>query len=158
LGYGVSNDAFHMAEPDPRGEGAALAMMRAIKSAGIAIEQIDYINAHATSTPLGDLAEVMAIKSVLGKHAYRVPISATKSMIGHPLGAAGAIEAVACVMSLREGILHPTINYENPDPQCDLDFVPNQARTADVRVVLSNSFGMGGQNAVIVFGAWTDPD
>jgi 3-oxoacyl-[acyl-carrier-protein] synthase II len=158
LGFGVSNDAFHMAEPDPRGEGAALAMMRAIKSAGIAIEQIDYINAHATSTPLGDLAEVVAIKSVLGNRAYQVPISATKSMVGHPLGAAGAIEAVACVMSLREGVLHPTINYENPDPQCDLDFVPNQARTADVRVVLSNSFGMGGQNAVLVFGVWTGTD
>jgi 3-oxoacyl-[acyl-carrier-protein] synthase II len=156
LGYGVSNDGFHIIEPDPRGTGAALAIRRALQSAGIGVDQIDYINAHGTSTPLGDAAETLAIKSVMGERAYRIPISSTKSMIGHAMGAAGAIEAVACVMTLREGLIHPTLNYETPDPACDLDYVPNTPRRADVRVALSNSFGLGGQNAVLVLGAYAD--
>jgi 3-oxoacyl-[acyl-carrier-protein] synthase II len=113
---------------------------------------VDYVNPHATSTVVGDVVENDAIKSALGEHAYRVPISATKSMTGHLLGAAGSLEAVVCVLSIRDGMLHPTINFETPDPKCDLDYVPNKARKADVNVVLSNSFGFGGQNASIVFG------
>ncbi len=153
LGYGVSNDGSHMIEPDPQGSGAALAMRRALDSAGIGVDRVDYINAHGTSTPLGDAAETLAIKSVFGERADRVPISSTKSMLGHSMGAAGAIEAVACVMSIQEGVIHPTINYETPDPACDLDYVPTAARRAEVRVAMSNSFGLGGQNAVLVLGA-----
>jgi 3-oxoacyl-[acyl-carrier-protein] synthase II len=140
-----------MVMPDPEGEGAVRAMQSAIADAGIAPEEIGYINAHGTSTPLNDATETKAIKRLLGDHAYKVPISSTKSMIGHLLGAAGAVEAVACIMSLREGIVHPTINYTTPDPACDLDYVPNQARKVDPRYVLSNSFGFGGQNACLVF-------
>ncbi len=151
-GYGVSSDAYHMAMPDPEGEGAVRAMRWAVEDAGLRPEQIDYINAHGTSTPLNDLTETKAIKAVFGEHAYKVPISSTKSMIGHLLGAAGAVEAVATVMSLLEGKLHPTINYNTPDPECDLDYVPNQAREVDARYALSNSFGFGGQNACLVLG------
>ncbi|MBC8249357.1 MAG: beta-ketoacyl-ACP synthase II [Anaerolineales bacterium] len=153
LGAGVSNDAFHMIAPDPEGSGAALAIRRALADAGVEPEAVGYINAHAASTPLGDLAETKAIKAVYGKHAYEIPISSTKSMIGHMMGATGAVEAMACVMSIQEGIIHPTINYETPDPECDLDYVPNEARRAEVKVAVSNSFGLGGQNAVLVLGA-----
>jgi 3-oxoacyl-[acyl-carrier-protein] synthase II len=153
LGYGTSNDAFHMIAPDPEGNGAALAIRRALADAGVEPEAVDYINAHAASTPLGDLAETKAIKAVFGKRAYEIPISSTKSMIGHMMGATGAVEAMACVMSIQEGIIHPTINYETPDPECDLDYVPNEARRAEVKVAVSNSFGLGGQNAVLVLGA-----
>ena len=153
LGYGVSNDAYHIIVPDPEGTGAALAVSRALESAGVGIEAVDYINAHGTATPLGDAAETKAIKVAFGRRAYDIPISSTKSMIGHMMGATGAVEALVCVMSIQEGIIHPTINYETPDPDCDLDYVPNQARRVKVEVAVSNSFGLGGQNAVLVLGA-----
>lgn len=153
LGCGTSSDAFHMIAPDPEGSGAALAIRRALADAGVEPEAVGYINAHAASTPLGDLAETKAIKTVFGKRAYGIPISSTKSMIGHMVGATGAVEAMACVMSIQEGIIHPTINYETPDPECDLDYVPNEAHQAEVKVAVSNSFGLGGQNAVLVLGA-----
>ena len=150
-GYGVSSDAFHAVQPDEDGTGAARAIRWAIADADLAPGDISYINAHGTSTPINDLVETMAIKLAFGEDAYDVPISSTKSMIGHALGGAGAIEGVACVKSIQQGIIHPTINYENPDPDCDLDYVPNEARKADVTHVLSNSFGFGGQNACVVF-------
>ena len=126
-------------------------MQRALKKAGLKPEEVDYINAHGTSTQLNDAAETAAIKKVFGEYAYKIPISATKSMVGHLLGAAGAVEAVATIKTLETGWIHPTINYEYPDPACDLDYVPNQARQADVRVAMSNSFGFGGHNAIIIF-------
>ncbi len=150
-GFGASADAYHMVAPCADGEGAARCMRWALEDAGVAPEEIDYINAHGTSTPLNDASETAAIKTALGEHAYRVPISSTKSMIGHALGASGALESVACVQTLQTGVIHPTINYEYPDPDCDLDYVPNVGREADVRVVLKNSFGFGGQNACLVF-------
>jgi 3-oxoacyl-[acyl-carrier-protein] synthase II len=150
LGYGVSSDAFHMIVPDPEGKGAALAIHRALEDARVSFEDVDYINAHGTATILGDLSETKAIKSVFGSHAYNVPISSTKSMIGHMMGATGAVEAAVCLMTMRDGIIHPTINLETPDPECDLDYVPNIAREANVEVALSNSFGLGGQNACLV--------
>jgi len=153
LGFDTSNDAFHMIAPDPEGNGAALAIRRALTDAGVEPEAVGYINAHAASTPLGDLAETKAIKTVFGKRAYDIPVSSTKSMIGHMMGATGAVEALACVMSIQEGVIHPTINYETPDPECDLDYVPNEARQAEVKVAVSNSFGLGGQNAVLVLRA-----
>ncbi len=153
LGLGVSNDSFHMIEPDPQGEGAALAIRRALASAGVGAERVDYINAHGTSTPLGDTAETRAIKAVFGERAYDIPVSATKSMLGHMMGASGAVEALACIMTIVDRVIHPTINYETPDPECDLDYVPNTAREADVRVAVSQNFGLGGQNAVLVLGA-----
>jgi 3-oxoacyl-[acyl-carrier-protein] synthase II len=131
-------------------------MSRALESARLTPEDVDYINPHATSTVVGDVMETQAIKLALGEHAYRVPISATKSMTGHLLGAAGAFEAVACVLSICEGWVHPTTNYETADPECDLDYVPNEARQVQVNVALSNSFGFGGQNATIVLGRWED--
>lgn len=149
-GFGVSSDSYHMIAPQPEGTSAALAMRLALDSARLGIEEVDYINAHGTSTPLGDIAETNAIKLLFGEQARQIPISSTKSMVGHMMGAAGAVEAVACVMSIQEGIIHPTINYETPDPQCDLDYVPGVARTGKVRVAMSNSFGLGGQNAVLV--------
>ena len=152
LGSGVSSDAYHMIVPDPEGKGAALAISRALEDARVSVEDIDYINAHGTATPLGDLAETKAIKSVFGNHAYNVPISSTKSMIGHMMGATGAVEAAVCLMSIRDGLIHPTINLETPDPECDLDYVPNVAREAKVEIALSNSFGLGGQNACLVLG------
>lgn len=152
LGSGVSNDAFHLIAPDPEGGGAALAMRRALSDASVDPISVDYINAHGTSTPLGDVAETKAIKIVFGENAYDTPISSTKSMVGHMMGAAGAVEAIACIMTLNDGVIHPTINYETPDPECDLDYVPNVARKADVNVALSNSFGLGGQNACVVLG------
>jgi len=152
MGYGASNDAFHLIAPDPEGAGAARAMRWALKSAGLQPDAIQYINAHATSTPLGDAAETKAIKSVFGERAYKIPVNATKSMLGHMMGGAGAIEAIAVINTIRDGILHPTINYETPDPECDLDYVPNVARKAKVDIALSNSFGLGGQNASVVIG------
>jgi beta-ketoacyl-acyl-carrier-protein synthase II len=150
LGYSANSDAFHVAAPDPEGAGAARAMRWALKSAQVLPAEIDYINAHGTGTEVGDPAETLAIKKVFGEHASRLPISSTKSMIGHSLGGAGAIEAMACVKTIVEGVIHPTINYEVPDPACDLDYVPNRARRAGVRTTLSNSFGLGGQNACLV--------
>ncbi|HEY8490918.1 MAG TPA: beta-ketoacyl-ACP synthase II [Dehalococcoidia bacterium] len=150
-GYGACSDAFHIVAPCADGEGAARAITWALEDAGVTPDEVDYINAHGTSTPLNDVAETLAIKRALGERAYQVPVSSTKSMVGHGLGASGAIESVACVRTLETGIIHPTINYETPDPECDLDYVPNRARRADVRVVLKNSFGFGGQNACLVF-------
>jgi len=150
LGYAANTDAFHVAASDPEGAGAARVMRSALSSAQVLPAEIDYINAHGPGTPVGDPAETVAIKKVFGERAYRLPISATKSMIGHSLGGAGAIEAMACVKTILDGVIHPTINYEVPDPACDLDYVPNQARHAVVRTTLSNSFGLGGQNACVV--------
>jgi 3-oxoacyl-[acyl-carrier-protein] synthase II len=154
MGYGASNDAYHLIAPDPDGAGAARAMRWALKSAGLEPDAIQYVNAHATSTPLGDIAETKAIKSVFGERAYKIPVNATKSMLGHMMGGSGAIEAIAVVYTIRDGMLHPTINYETPDPDCDLDYVPNVARKAAIDVALSNSFGLGGQNASIAIGRY----
>lgn len=151
VGYGASSDAVHPVQPDPDGTGAARAIRLALCDAGVAPTEVDYINAHGTSTPLNDASESTAIKKAFGKTAYNVPISSTKSMIGHALGGAGGMEAVACVQTILTGTIHPTINYSVRDPDCDLDYVPNQARRRNVQVVLSNSFGFGGQNACIVF-------
>ena len=151
IGYGSSCDAFHAVQPDDTGEGAARAIRWALRDASIDVNQVDYINAHGTSTPLNDAAETMAIKNVFGETAYSVAVSSTKSMTGHAMGGAGALEAVACVKAIQEGIIPPTINHETPDPACDLDYVPNIARKKDVNIVLSNSFGFGGQNTCIVF-------
>ena len=156
LGYGVSSDAYHLVAPDEEGAGAARAMRWALESAGLEPQEVDYINAHGTSTPLNDAVETMAIKGVFGEAAYRIPISSTKSMIGHALGGAGGMEAVACVKTIQEGTIHPTINHEFPDPDCDLDYVPNVARKKPVRMVLSNSFGFGGQNACLLFGSFEE--
>jgi 3-oxoacyl-[acyl-carrier-protein] synthase II len=150
-GFGSSNDAYHQVMPEASGRGPALAMEAALRDAGVAPDEVGYINAHGTSTQLNDKAETAAIKLALGSHAKKVSISSTKSMIGHALGGAGGVEAVATVLQLTRGTLHPTINYENPDPECDLDYIPNEARRADVDVAMSNSFGFGGQNAVLVF-------
>ena len=150
-GYGACSDAHHVVAPCADGEGAIRAMTWALEDAGVTPEEIDYISAHGTSTKLNDSSETFAIKKTFGEQAYRIPISATKSMIGHPFGAAGALESVACLESMRHGIIHPTINYEHPDPECDLDYVPNKARRADIRVALKNSFGFGGQNACLLF-------
>ncbi len=151
VGFAASADAYHIVAPCADGEGAARCMRWALEDADMAPEEVDYINAHGTSTPLNDLSETRAIKAALGEHAYQIPISSSKSMIGHALGASGALESVACLKTLQTGIIHPTINYEYPDPDCDLDYVPNTLRQADVRVVLKNSFGFGGQNACLVF-------
>ncbi|WP_409341008.1 beta-ketoacyl-ACP synthase II [Paenibacillus sp. MBLB4367] len=148
IGYGMSGDAHHMTDPDP--EGAKRCMIKAIKDAGIAAEEIDYINAHGTSTPVGDRSETKAIKMALGDHAYKVAVSSTKSMTGHLLGAAGGVEAVICGLTITNGIIPPTVNLDNQDPECDLDYVPNTPRKADVKVAMSNSFGFGGHNATIV--------
>ena len=149
-GYGASADAYHIVAPCADGEGASRAMQLALQHAGVEIGEVDYINAHGTSTPLNDASETLAIKAVFGEAAYSVPISSTKSLAGHALGGSGAVELIACVKTIEEGIIHPTINYETPDPECDLDYVPNVARKADVRIVLKNSFGFGGQNACLV--------
>jgi 3-oxoacyl-[acyl-carrier-protein] synthase II len=150
LGYGLTADAYHPTAPRGDGLGASEAMEAALDEAGIAPAAVDYINAHATSTPLGDIGETAAIKRVFGDHAYKVAISSTKSMMGHLLGAAGAVEAIICLRALQTGVIPPTINYQTPDPACDLDYVPNVARQADLRVALSNSFGFGGHNATLV--------
>ena len=151
IGYGMTGDAHHMTAPDPEGDGAARAMSSALADAGIAPGEVGYINAHGTSTPYNDKFETLAIKRVFGEHARKVAVSSTKSMTGHLLGAAGGIEAIASVLALHHGILPPTINYETPDPECDLDYVPNQARKQDVELALSNAFGFGGTNATLVF-------
>lgn len=156
-GYATNDDAFHISAPAEGGTGAAKAMKRALDKAGLKPEQIDYINAHGTSTHLNDAAETQAIKTVFGEHAYNIPISSTKSMIGHLLGAAGAVEAIATIKSIETGWIHPTINYEYPDPACDLDYVPNQSRQKDVKIAMSNSFGFGGHNAIIIFKKY-EPD
>ena len=149
-GYGVSSDAFHPVQPTEDGSGPARAIAWALQDAGITPEDVDYINAHGTSTPLNDAAETAAIKRVFGAQAMQVPISSTKSMVGHAMGGSGAVEAVAVVKTIESGTIHPTVNYEFPDPVCDLDYVPNTARQKDVDVALSNSFGFGGQNASLV--------
>jgi len=151
VGYGCTNDAFHITAPAENGEGAAKSMQLALNDANITPEQVGYINAHGTSTDLNDKNETTAIKTVFGEHAYKLAVSSTKSMIGHLLGAAGAVEAIVTAKAVQEGFLPPTINYKTPDPDCDLDYVPNVGRSADVEYALSNSFGFGGHNAVLVF-------
>ena len=153
LACGNTADANHITAPHPEGAGAARAMQNAVKEAGWNLDQVDYINAHGTSTELGDKAETMAMKKVFGPHAYKLAVSSTKSMIGHLLGASGGAEAIACALMLKHGILHPTINLQTPDPDCDLDYVPNQPRERRVKRVLSNSFGFGGHNASLALGA-----
>src|SRR6185503_8475877 len=152
LGYGASNDAHHMAQPDPDSTGVKEMMRRALARAGVAPERVGYINAHGTSTPQGDLAETRAIRAVFGSHAYDLAVSSTKSVLGHLFGAAGAVEAMMCVRALHEGVLPPTINHRNPDPDCDLDYVPNEARQVQVDVALSNAMGLGGHNACVLLG------
>ncbi len=156
LGHSATSDAYHMAAPDPEAKGAIMAMRRALQDARVEPEEVQYINAHGTSTPLNDKTETYAIKQVFGEHAYDLAVNSTKSMIGHAFGGAGAIEAMAVVKSIVTGILHPTINYEHPDPECDLDYVPNVARKVKegIRVAISNSFGLGGQNACVVIGRY----
>ncbi len=148
-GYGASDDAYHVTAPSPEGEAPAQAMRMALEDGGIKLEEMDYINAHGTSTPFNDKAETTAIKKVFGERAYKIPISSTKSMTGHLLGAAGGIELAACVICINKGFIHPTINYETPDPELDLDYVPNKARDAKINCALSNSLGFGGHNAAI---------
>jgi 3-oxoacyl-[acyl-carrier-protein] synthase II len=150
-GFGCTSDAGHLVQPEESGASAAEAMRLALLDAGVGLQEVDYINAHGTSTPLNDALETVAIKRLFGDRAYQIPISSTKSMIGHSLGASGSLEAVACLKTISEGVIHPTINYQVPDPECDLDYVPNQSRQSNVRVVLSNAFGFGGQNACLVF-------
>src|SRR5712691_5575917 len=151
IGYGMTGDAHHMTAPDPEGDGAARAMAAALRDARLDASEVGYINAHGTSTPYNDKFETLAIKRVFGEHARRLAVSSTKSMTGHLLGAAGGVEAIATVLALHHGVLPPTINYETPDPDCDLDYVPNQARKQDVEIALSNAFGFGGTNATLVF-------
>jgi 3-oxoacyl-[acyl-carrier-protein] synthase II len=153
LGYGASNDAYHMAAPDPESVGVVEMMRQALERSGVAPEEVDYVNAHGTSTPLGDAAETKAIKDVFGDHAYELAVSSTKSMMGHTFGAAGAVEAIMCALAIRDQKLPPTINYANPDPACDLDYVPNEARDAKVRVALSNAMGLGGHNGCVLLGS-----
>ena len=150
-GFGCTSDASHPVQPEENGVSAAEAMLLALADAGVSMEQVDYINAHGTSTPMNDAVETVAIKRLFGDLAYRIPISSTKSMIGHSLGASGSLEAAACIKTITEGTVHPTVNQQVPDPACDLDYIPNQARKRDVSVVLSNAFGFGGQNACLVF-------
>ncbi len=156
IGYGANTDAFHITAPEEHGDGQTAAMALALRDAGLSPEEVDYINAHGTSTPLNDRTETLAIHRVFGAHAERLAISSTKSMTGHLLGAAGAVEAIACIQTLQTGWVHPTINYEHPDPQCDLDYVPNQARKLDPQVALSNSFGFGGHNGCAIFRRWEE--
>ncbi|MBA2536803.1 MAG: beta-ketoacyl-ACP synthase II [Actinobacteria bacterium] len=152
LGYGSSNDAYNMIQPDPSATGVIAMMRQALDDADVGPEDVDYINAHGTGTPLGDVAETKAIKNVFGDHAYELAVSSTKSMVGHMFGAAGAVEAMAAALTIHHGVIPPTINYENPDPDCDLDYVPNEAREAKVDVALSNAMGLGGHNACVLLG------
>jgi 3-oxoacyl-[acyl-carrier-protein] synthase II len=154
VGYGMTADAYHMTAPDPDGDGAVRAMAGALRDGGVRPEDVGYVNAHGTSTPYNDRTETLAIKQVFGDHARRLAVSSTKSMTGHLLGAAGGIEAIVTVLALQQGILPPTINYETPDPECDLDYVPNVARKAEVEFAISNGFGFGGTNATLVFRRW----
>jgi 3-oxoacyl-[acyl-carrier-protein] synthase II len=154
VGYAATDDASHITLPAPGGRGAIGSMRGAVEDAGMSLDEVDYINAHGTSTPPNDRSETAAIKTLFGEHAYQIPVSSTKSMTGHLMGAGGGIEAVACVRALEEGILPPTINYEQPDPECDLDYVPNEARRVEIRTAMSNSFGFGGHNATLVFRRW----
>ena len=156
VGYGLTGDAYHVSAPDPEGDGAIQCMRMALDFAGLQPEEIDYINAHGTSTKLNDLSENKAIKAVFGEHAYKLCISSTKSVTGHLLGGAGGVEAIFTVLTLKNGIIPPTMNYETPDPECDLDYVPNVARKADVKLAMSNSFGFGGTNASLIFKAYED--
>ncbi len=156
LGFGATTDAHHITAPEPEGSGAALAMTLALRDAGLQPTDVAYINAHGTSTPLNDAMETRAIKRALGDHARKVAISSTKSMIGHLLGASGGAEMVVTALTISRGVITPTINYENPDPECDLDYVPNSAREADVPIAMCNSFGFGGHNASIVLGKFRD--
>jgi len=149
-GYGITGDAFHMSAPAPDGEGAARAMAMALRHARVSVDQVDYINAHGTSTPVGDKCETQAIKTVFGEHARKLAVSSTKSMTGHLLGAAGGVESAVCALAIRDGVVPPTINYETPDPECDLNYVPNQARPMKVGVCVNNSLGFGGHNASLV--------
>ena len=151
LGYGICADAYHMTSPDPQGDGAERSMANALKSAGVSPEAVDYINAHGTGTPINDRVETIAIKRFFGKKSESIPVSSVKSALGHCLGAAGAVEAVATILALYHGVLPPTLNYQEPDPDCDLDYVPNEVRVADIQVALSNSFAFGGNNTTLVF-------
>jgi 3-oxoacyl-(acyl-carrier-protein) synthase len=155
-GYGASNDAYHISAPAENGAGAAICMQIALNDAGLSYTDIGYINAHGTSTLLNDKSETAAIKAVFGEQAYHIPVSSTKSMTGHLLGAAGALEALICVKVLQDSMLPPTINYETPDPDCDLDYVPNQARLVKVQHIMSNSFGFGGHNATIIISQYNE--
>ena len=152
MGYSATNDAYHISAPAEGGAGAAICMQNALDDASLRAEQINYINAHGTSTSLNDASETAAVKTVFGEAAYQTPVSSTKSMTGHLLGAAGALESLFCIMSIQENVLPPTINYTTPDPECDLDYVPNQKRAADVKYAMTNSFGFGGHNACLIFG------
>ena len=154
VGYGLSADAYHVSAPHPEGEGAVSCMKMALDYAGLRPDELDYINAHGTSTELNDLSETRAIKSLFGDHAYRLAISSTKSMTGHLLGGAGGVEAIFSVLTINRGIIPPTINHETPDPKCDLDYVPNVARQLQVKTAMSNSFGFGGTNASLIFRAF----
>jgi 3-oxoacyl-[acyl-carrier-protein] synthase II len=156
VGVGMSSDAYHITAPAPGGEGAARAMKLALRDAELEPEDVDYINTHGTSTDLGDICETQAIKNVFGERAYKIPANSTKSMIGHLLGAAGAVELIAVLKSMEKGVLHPTINQEVSDPECDLDYVANQSREARIRVALSNSFGFGGHNITLIIKRFED--
>jgi 3-oxoacyl-(acyl-carrier-protein) synthase len=153
-GYAATADAYHVTAPDEGGRGGAAAIRKALEVAGVALDEVGYINAHGTATPLNDVAETRAIKSAFGALAYSIPVSSTKSMTGHMMGATGALEAIFCVQAVREGILPPTIHYQTPDPECDLDYIPNQAREKKIEVAISNAFGFGGHNAVLVIRRW----
>ncbi len=155
VGFGCNGDAYHISAPSPNGVGAAKCMEIAMKDAGINYDEVDYVNAHGTSTPLNDMSETMAMKKVFKDHAKKVAVSSTKSMTGHTLGAAGGIESVFSALAIKNGIIPPTINYDTPDPECDLDYVPNTAREAKVSVAMSNSFGFGGTNATLIFKEFT---
>ncbi|MDP8956849.1 MAG: beta-ketoacyl-ACP synthase II [Actinomycetota bacterium] len=152
LGHGTSNDAYHMAQPDPSAAGVVSMIRQALDTADVAPQDVDYVNAHGTGTPLGDVAETKALKEVFGDHAYDIAVSSTKSMVGHMFGAAGAVEALVCALAIHHGVIPPTINYDEPDPDCDLDYVPNEAREARVDVALSNAMGLGGHNACVLLG------
>jgi len=156
LGHASSSDAFHVAQPDPEGRGASRAMQWALDDAGVTPGDVDYINAHGSSTPISDPIETLAIKRTFGEYAYKIPISSTKSMIGHAMGGAGAIESAVCVLTVERGVIHQTLNLENPDPACDLDYVPEGPRQANVQIALNNSFGLGGQNACLVLGRYEE--
>ena len=155
VGFGCNADAYHISAPSPNGIGAARCMEVALKDARINYDDVDYVNAHGTSTPLNDLSETMAMKTVFKDHVKKLPISSTKSMTGHLLGAAGGVEAIYSVLTIKHGVIPPTVNYETPDPECDLDYVPNTPRESKVRVVMSNSFGFGGTNATLIFKEFT---